>query len=52
MALYHKWDVKNDFVFVLQFFSPIFDGLEIKFLIMQHGENEGKTYKKARSYEL
>ena len=27
MALYHKWDVKNDFTFVLQFFSLISDGL-------------------------
>ena len=24
MALYHKWDVKNDFAYVLQFFSLIF----------------------------
>ena len=28
MASYHKWDVKNDFVYVLQFFSLISDGLE------------------------
>ena len=27
MALYHKWDVKNGFAYVLQFFSLIFDGL-------------------------
>jgi hypothetical protein len=27
MALYHKWDVKNDFAFELQFFSLIFDNL-------------------------
>ena len=27
MALYHKWDVKNGFTFVLQFFSLISDGL-------------------------
>ena len=27
MALYHKWDVKNCFAFVLQFFSLISDGL-------------------------
>ena len=27
MALYHKWDVKNDFPYVLQFFSLISDGL-------------------------
>ena len=27
MALYHKWDVKNDFVYVLTFFSLISDGL-------------------------
>ena len=25
MALYHKWDVKNDFAYALQFFSLIFD---------------------------
>ena len=25
--LYHKWDVKNDFVYVLQFFSLISDCL-------------------------
>ena len=27
MALYHKWDVKNDFAYVLQFFSLISNGL-------------------------
>ena len=27
MALYHKWDVKNDFAFVLQFYSLISDSL-------------------------
>ena len=27
MALYHKWDVKNGFAFVLRFFSLISDGL-------------------------
>ena len=27
MALYHKWDVKNGFGYVLQFFSLISDGL-------------------------
>ena len=27
MVLYHKWDVKNDFAYMLQFFSLIFDGL-------------------------
>ena len=27
MALFDKWDVKNDFAYVLQFFSLIFDGL-------------------------
>ena len=27
MALHHKWDVKNGFAYVLQFFSLIFDGL-------------------------
>ena len=28
MALYHKWDAKNDFVNVLQFFSLISDRLD------------------------
>ena len=28
MASYHKWDVKNDFAYVLQFFSLISDGLD------------------------
>ena len=27
MALNHKWDVKNDFAYVLQFFSLISDSL-------------------------
>ena len=27
MALYHKWDVKNLFPYMLQFFSHISDGL-------------------------
>ena len=27
MALYHKWDVKNDFAYALQFFSLISNGL-------------------------
>ena len=27
MALYHKWDVKNGFAYVLQFFSLISEGL-------------------------
>jgi hypothetical protein len=27
MYLYHKWDVKNDLPYVLQFFSLISDGL-------------------------
>jgi hypothetical protein len=27
MALYHKWDVKNGFAYVFQFFSLISDGL-------------------------
>jgi hypothetical protein len=27
MALYHKWDVKNDFAYVLQFLSLISDSL-------------------------
>ena len=27
MALYHKWDVKNDFAYMLQIFSLISDSL-------------------------
>ena len=27
MTLYHKWEVKNDFAYVLQFFSLISDSL-------------------------
>ena len=27
MALYHKWDVKKGFFYVLQFFSLISDGI-------------------------
>jgi hypothetical protein len=27
MVLCHKWNVKNDFAYVLQFFSHISDGL-------------------------
>ena len=27
MALYHKWDVKNDFAYVVQFFLLISDSL-------------------------
>ena len=27
MGLYHKWDVKNGFAYVFQFFSLISDGL-------------------------
>ena len=27
MALYHKWDVKNDFAYVVQFFPLISDRL-------------------------
>ena len=36
MALYHKWDVKNDFAYLLQVFSFIFDGLSsVKWLRIQ-----------------
>jgi hypothetical protein len=39
MAFYYKWDVKNDFPYVLQFFSLISDGLgSVNFFIsfIQH----------------
>ena len=29
MVLYHKWDVKNDFAYVLHFFSPISDSIGV-----------------------
>ena len=29
MALYHKWDVKNGFAYVLTYFSLIFGGLGV-----------------------
>ena len=38
MALYHKWDVKNGFAYVLTFFSLISDGqggVNAVFLICQ-----------------
>ena len=36
MALCHKWDVKNDFAYVLQFFSLISDGLGGVSTVFQH----------------
>ena len=33
MDLYHKWDVKNYFAYVRQFFSLIFDSLGSVFFI-------------------
>ena len=42
MTLYHKWDVKNGFVYVLQFFSLISDGLggviDVQFLCKYVGQ--------------
>ena len=45
MALYHKWDVKNDFAYVLQFFSLISDSLgsvvcEPRFIQVHIRDNE------------
>ena len=38
MALYQKWDVKNDFAHVLQFFSPISDSLgSVKTHLLENG---------------
>ena len=34
MAFYQKWDVKNDFAFVLQFFSLISDSLGSVFVLL------------------
>ena len=37
MALDHKWDVKNDFAYVLQFFSLISDSLgSVRYFILAH----------------
>ena len=45
MALCHKWDVKNDFVYVLQFFSLISDGLDSVYpLINFQGRNPGLNF--------
>ena len=35
MALYHKWDVKNDFAYALQFFSLISDSLGGVYLLQE-----------------
>ena len=38
MALYHKWDVKNGFAYVLQFFSLISDSLgSVKTHLLENG---------------
>ena len=37
MVLCHKWDVKNDFAYVLQFFSLISDGLGSVLYLLQIG---------------
>ena len=42
MALYHKWDVKNDFAYVLQFLSLISDSLGSVF--MHKGVLNCQTY--------
>ena len=48
MALYHKWDVKNDFAYVLQLFSLISDSLGcVGFLVswllgQKTGQKKGK----------
>ena len=44
MTLCHKWDVRNDFAYVLQFFSLISDGLgsvecEIRVSLSRAGYN-------------
>ena len=36
MALYHKWHVKNDFAFVLQFFSLTSDSLQGYYKVFRH----------------
>ena len=42
MALYHKWDVKNDFAYVLQFFSLISNSLGGVFLLQENPIWKGK----------
>ena len=38
MALYHKWDVKNYFAYVLQFFSLISDSPDsVKTHLLENG---------------
>ena len=40
MALYHKWGVKTDFAYVLQFFSLISDSLgSVNDIITENSEN-------------
>ena len=36
MALYHKWDVTNDFAYVLQFLSLISDSLGSVLLLKEY----------------
>ena len=40
MALYYKWDVKNDFAYVLQFFSLISDSLGGVVSVQTNSPNE------------
>ena len=35
MVLYHKWDVKNDFAYMLQFFLLISDSLDVVSLLQE-----------------
>ena len=41
MALCHKWDVKNDFAYVLQFFSLISDGLGVYYTVLKSEKKMG-----------
>ena len=44
MALYHKWDVKNGFAYVLTFFSLISDGLGSVKYTLQWGQGTGTNW--------
>ena len=60
MALYNKWAVKNDFAYVLQFFSLISDGLgsvtllviTVRAILQDAAKLSGKTENIPKTYKL
>ena len=52
MTLYHKWDFKNDFAYVLQFFSLISDGAGGVIWIVKSKPLLNFSLKKAKYYSL